>query len=334
MLAELDFAYSFLPEAFKILAVTGTDGKSTTSWILYNILKDEFSVKKPVYISGNFDIPFSETILEILRNRQKSGYIVVEVSSFMSYAIGKNPNFKPFVAEYSIFTNFRRDHLNWHGSLQDYLDSKMNLLYHTKKVAVLSEQVIEFSVENNLTLLLPTSPRIFHASRERKKQRDWTNGDDIVISGRKKYHLNETSLTGMHNAQNILAATLVTNEMKICSKRTKTYLKNISGLPHRLQKIGEKNGIIFVEDSKSTSAQSLEAALSSYGSEKNLLLIVGGSDKGDTFEHLSSLFSGRVKSLAAIGATKEHFIEIAERQDIPYMATDNLFEAVQFLWNQ
>ena len=67
--------------------------------------------------------------------------------------------------------------------------------------------------------------------------------------------------------------------MRISSKRIKRYLTEIMGLPHRLEKIGQKNGIIFVEDSKSTSAQSLEAALGSYGEEKNLLIIVGGSDK-------------------------------------------------------
>ena len=74
---------------------------------------------------------------------------------------------------------------------------------------------------------------------------------------------------------NILAVTLVINSMKICSKRTRKYLRDIPGLPHRLQKIGEKNGITFVEDSKSTSSQSLEAALGSYGDTRNLLLIVG-----------------------------------------------------------
>lgn len=78
---------------------------------------------------------------------------------------------------------------------------------------------------------------------------------------------------------NLLSVGLLANEMRICSKRMKMYFSEITGLSHRLEKIGEKNGIIFVEDSKSTSSQSLEAALGSYGETKNLLLIVGGSDK-------------------------------------------------------
>ena len=72
---------------------------------MYNILEKEFSVKKPVYLSGNFDIPFSATVLDILKNKHKKGIIVLEVSSFMSYAI------KEFQSDYSLFTNLKSDHL-------------------------------------------------------------------------------------------------------------------------------------------------------------------------------------------------------------------------------
>lgn len=67
VIAELDFAYQFLPKNFQLIAVTGTDGKSTTSWILYSILEKEYFGKKSVYLSGNFDLPFSATLLELLK---------------------------------------------------------------------------------------------------------------------------------------------------------------------------------------------------------------------------------------------------------------------------
>lgn len=161
-----------------------------------------------------------------------------------------------------------------------------------------------------------------------------TDGESIIISGRKKYSLSQTSFSGVHNAVNILASTLVANEMRICSKRTKKYLSEIHWLPHRLEKIWEKNGIIFVEDSKSTSSQSLEAALSSYGDTKNLLLIVWGSDKGDTFDYLAARFDARVRALVCIGATKEFFIEIAREKSIPYYVTDILEDGVLWLYRQ
>lgn len=333
--SELDFVYSFLPKDFRIIAVTGTDGKSTTSWILYELLRNEYGSDK-VYLSGNFDIPFSETVREILQKWQKRGYIVLEVSSFMAYSL------KSFECDYAIFTNFKPDHLNWHKDLQDYLNSKMHLLIRARKKAVLCEQILTFAENEWLELSPPKNSRYYTFDPEsendsiKEKRKDRTNGENIIISGRRKYLLSETNFSWNHNALNILSATIVTNEMGICSKHTKEYLKNITWLPHRLEKIGEKHGVIFVEDSKSTSAQSLEAALSSYGQsdQKNLLLIVWWSDKWDSFEWLSLKLKNRVKAMVCIWATKDTFLLIAKREGIPSLATDSLTQWVEWLYNQ
>jgi UDP-N-acetylmuramoylalanine--D-glutamate ligase len=133
---------------------------------------------------------------------------------------------------------------------------------------------------------------------------------------------------------NILAASMIADEMGISTERSRGYLREITGLPHRLEKIGEKKGIIFVEDSKSTSSQSLEAALGSYGDTENLLLIVGGSDKGDSFDYLAPFFQKRVKALVCIGATKNLFVAIAKQEKIPYLATDILSDGVSWLYEQ
>lgn len=90
MCAELDFAYQYLPKGFRITAITGTDGKSTTAWILYSILKKAFFGKKTVWLSGNFETPFSETVCQILEAGETRGDIVLEVSSFMAHWIGRS----------------------------------------------------------------------------------------------------------------------------------------------------------------------------------------------------------------------------------------------------
>lgn len=335
--SELDFAFAFLPKSFHIVAVTGTDGKSTTSWVLYELLRHEFGEER-VYLSWNFDVPFSLTVKTILEKKQKFWYIVVEVSSFMAYSLH---SFQP---EYSIFTNFKADHLNWHKDLSDYFRAKMNLIRQTRKKSVIHKQVQEFALSHGLDPLLPENSRIFWAVQagesgaksSKALLKDRTDGDAIILSWRKKYRLSETHFSGLHNALNILSATVVTSLMGICSQHVAKYLREINGLPHRLEKIGEKNGIIFVEDSKSTSSQSLEAALSSYGddSTKNLLLIVGWSDKGDVFDALWDSMRKRVKYLVCIWATKEAFIAIAQKQNIAYLATDSLAEWVQWLYSQ
>ncbi len=332
-MCELDFAYQFLPRNFQIVSVTGTDGKSTVAWIMYSILEREFSVKKPVYLSGNFDIPFSSTVLDILAKWEKKGIIVVEISSFMAFAIQK------YQSDYSIFTNLKPDHLNWHTSLQGYMDAKMNLMKHTTKRSIVNAQVIEFAKENTLRMELPENSRIFVKSIDyfipsNDDIVDGTDGENILISGIQKYKLGESNFSGVHNAMNILACTIVADELAIPTERTKEYLISITGLPHRLELIATKGWIQVVEDSKSTSAQSLAAALGSYGNTRNLLLIVGWSDKWDSFASLAPVFATRVQAVACIGATKQQFIDIAEQEDIPYLATDNLGDAVTWLYWQ
>ncbi|GAB0174433.1 MAG: UDP-N-acetylmuramoyl-L-alanine--D-glutamate ligase [Candidatus Altimarinota bacterium] len=324
--SELDFAYEFLPKSFHIVAVTGTDGKSTTSWILYELLRQEFGVEK-VYLSGNFEIPFSQTVNEILKKNQKRGYIVLEVSSFMAYLLSS------FKADYSVFTNFKPDHLNWHIHLQDYLDSKMNLLSRTKKVSILNSQVVLFANNNGLDIHVPLNSRIFSSELQMKGGlKDSTDGEEIIISGRKKYKLSETRFSGLHNASNILSATVVMNEMGICSKRVGGYLKNIQGLPHRIEFVTEKNGVSFIDDSKSTSCQSLMAALTAFN-KKKLILIAGGSDKGDTFDGLEASLS-EVSYSVLLGATKDILASKCEQAGVMYTKADSMLEAVQLAWSK
>lgn len=325
VMCELDFAYQFLPKDFQIISITGTDGKSTTAWIMYNILEKEFSVKKPVYLSGNFDIPFSSTVLDILNKWEKKWIIVVEVSSFMSFGIEK------YQSDYSIFTNFKPDHLNWHKDLQEYFDAKMNLVQKTKKRSIINNQIINFSLENKLNIDIPKNARTFGNDIS---FRDSTEGEKIKISWLTKYKLSDTNFSGIHNAMNILACGLVANEMRICSKRTKEYLKLINWLPHRLEIIWRKKWMTIVEDSKSTSSQSLSAALGSFGNTKNLLLIVWWSDKWDNFAYLAPMFQSRVKAMVCIGATKNQFVDIAEKLDISYLTTDILVDGVSWLYEQ
>lgn len=361
ILSEMDFAARYLPKRFKTICITGTDGKSTTAWILYKLLCAEYGEEK-VFLSGNFEIPFSETVRQIREQGLKKGFIVIEVSSFMTYNLSCLSGLKSlelfpkwerewgFHPDYSIFTNFETDHLNWHSDLQDYFEAKMRLFQFTKEASFINEQV--FTRANEFGLKIPTSipnVRIFWIDKndtvitnEAKLSRtnkpldseiipsflkDRTDGEDIIISGRKKYLLSETQFSGIHNAMNILSVTLVTNALKICSKRTREYLRHISGLAHRLEFVTEKNGIQFIDDSKSTSAQSLIAALGSF-EDKKVMLIAGGSDKWDIFEHLGPILQEKVKHTELIGQTREILGKICEQYGVSYHYSESMDEAV------
>lgn len=329
VIAELDFAYQFLPRWFQIVSITGTDGKSTTAWIMYQILKQEFTeititekpkkVKKSVYLSGNFEIPFSATVLDILKKWEKRGVIVVEISSFMSYAI------KKYTSDYTIFTNLKSDHLNWHRDLQEYADAKMNLCRHTSKRSILNQEIFQFASEHNLALASDFSSRIYGID---PTLRDRTDGESIIISGRRRYFLSETHFSWEHNAMNILSCALVANEMKICSKHVKEYLAHIHGLPHRIELIAEKSGIRYIEDSKSTSCQSLIAALGAFP-VRTIVLIAGGSDKWDPFDGLEQKLSETVKFAVLIGATREQLAQKCTFARVPYIFAETMSEAVE-----
>jgi UDP-N-acetylmuramoylalanine--D-glutamate ligase len=123
--------------------------------------------------------------------------------------------------------------------------------------------------------------------------------------------MDQTHFSGIYNAENILACALVANEMRICSKRTKKYLEAIHGLPHRLEFYREIHGVTFIDDGKSTSSQSLRAGLESF--EKPVVLIAGGSDKGDPFVNMESIFSRHIKHAELIGQTRELLGSICDR---------------------
>ncbi len=338
---EMDFIYPFIPKWFKIICVSWTDWKSTTTWILYNILKQHFQDKNKlsekekiensnyliiwgswIFLSWNFDESFSSTISEIQKRWIKSGFIVAEISSFMAY------NIKKFKSDYSIFTNFELDHLNWHKDIQDYLDAKLNIFKNTKKKAIINLQVLQKIKElkiNNWKLKIKNI-RTFGIS-DNKKLKDRVELLYIIISWKKKYDINETKFSWSHNALSILASTMITNEMKICSKKTKIYLKNISWLPHRIEFVKEIKWIKFYDDSKSTSTQSLKAALGSF--DWNIILIAGWSDKWDKFEWLDEILKTKVIHGELIWQTREIFGKILNKNKISFHYSDSMDEAVK-----
>ncbi len=195
VLSELDFAHRYLPGGFKIVTVTGTDGKSTTSWILFELLRREYGDDR-VFLSGNFEIPFSETVRTIRERRLKRGIVVIEASSFMLHNVGTPSSLRSlsklppgersdgFGTDHSIFTNLESDHLNWHSGLSEYFEDKFRMVRLTSGTAVVNAQVRERA--RSWGSEFPPLPQIrFFGTSENLKDR--TDGSDVVVSGRKKY---------------------------------------------------------------------------------------------------------------------------------------------------
>ena len=183
------------------------DGKSTTTWILYSILQKCFFGKKNVFLSGNFEIPFSATVTTILEKNISEGIIVTEISSFMSYAI------KKFSPDYTIFTNLKTDHLNWHADLQEYVDSKMNLIEKTSQKSILNQEIFDFIYQEQLHINSLPQEKIVLFSE--KKSLNYTDGENIFLDNEKIFSLQETHFSGKHNAMNILSVLLLLKAMHL-----------------------------------------------------------------------------------------------------------------------
>lgn len=214
VVSEMDFVASYLPKGITLLAVTGTDGKSTTTWILYSILQKVFFGKKSVYISGNFGTPFSETAKEILQKNETNAIVVLEVSSFMSYWIGKS-TFPACMMDMTIITNLKVDHLNWHRNVQEYSDAKMNLAAHTKQGVVMNAQIGQFLAESGVHMPDIQTTVFTFSDNQEKTPKNYTDGENIIVNGEHVCCLSDTQFSGKHNAMNFLSVSMVLGKMGI-----------------------------------------------------------------------------------------------------------------------
>ena len=277
------------------IGVTGTNGKSTTAWIMHQVLEKMFPDNK-VWIAGNFDIPLSQTLVSIMQSKsEKEHFCIVECSSFMLY------NLDTFMFDYSIFLNIARDHMDWHGSMDNYFAAKSRICAQTRKSFV----------GHTINVLLPSA-------LEKKA---------TIIP--QQVDISYTKFIGKHNMHNIAAVSKCLEVF--CKDRDMVFdpvssFDKIKPLPHRLELIRQIDTISIIDDGISSSAQSLLAAL--HAMEKSCIAIVGGYDKGDDYSILSTAIREKVACLICIGELQDTFADIARNVGIPYILSDTLKHAV------
>ena len=290
---EIEFANRFFDG--KIISVIGTDGKSTTTKMIYEILN---SNEKNVFIGGNYGIPFSEVVLNILKNKIKNPTVVLELSSFQIYSTKK---FKPDMA---VFLNFSTDHLDWHRKEKHYLLSKLRIFKNITEndFAILNfdDEIVKNVQTKAKKYFFSLNPLPDNVEGVYFKDNHIilrTNGKEEIL-----FNSNILKLKGKHNIQNIMAATLTGILNNVPVKNIQKILKEFKGLPHRLEFVRNVNGIDFYNDSKATTVQAVEKAISSF--DKNIILIAGGINKGNDFSKLNSLLKNKVKKVYLIGKSK------------------------------
>lgn len=277
------------------IGITWTNGKSTTSWIMYQALQ-KLLPSSQIWLTWNFDLPLSQILLSIMQDVEDKEHIcVVETSSFMLY------NLKNFVFDYALLLNIARDHLDRHGTMEDYTQAKIAICINAKQCFIDRSlyDLLDDGVKTSTTII----PQI--------------------------HDISYTQFSWKHNMHNIAAVISCLQEIsheRGITMDIQPLFSSIEPLAHRIQTIATIDGIRVVDDGISTSAQSLLAGLDAM--EAKCVLIVGGYDKGDDYSILTSTLVNKAWYIVALGQNKDIFAAMAEDLWISYVLSDTLHQAI------
>ncbi|MEO0273144.1 MAG: UDP-N-acetylmuramoyl-L-alanine--D-glutamate ligase [candidate division WOR-3 bacterium] len=317
IIGELEVGYELT--AGKYIAITGTNGKSTVTTLTYELLKNN---SPDTFICGNIGDPLSMYAF-------KEGNFVLEVSSFQLKTI---KNFKPDIA---VILNIDQDHLDWHLTFDDYVNSKSRIFENQDENDYLILNYDDVIVKN---LARRSRSKILWVSiREEVQQGSFLDRESglmvIKLEGRKFPLIKpeELLIKGIHNVFNAAVASLIAYLNGLEIKDIRETLKSFRGLPHRVEFVLEKNGVKFYDDSKGTNPHAVYWALE--GFSEPVILIMGGEDKDLDFHPLRESVKKHCKTIVAIGKAKpkviETFSDITE-----VIPAEDMRHAVELAWSK
>ncbi len=308
--SEMEVFFEICP--CKIIAVTGSDGKTTTTTIISEFLKAE---GKNVHLGGNIGKPLLPEIFDI----KPDDYAVVELSSFQLISMSKSP-------DVSVVTNITPNHLDVHKDMQEYIDAKRNIVKYQGKDSV---TVLNYSNEitRGFAKNIPSEVRYFN-----KENSIWRDEISIFFDGEKVLDVKDIAIPGEHNVENYMAA--IGAVWGIVSKENiLNVAKSFYGVAHRAELVRTLNGVKYYNDSIASSpTRTIKGMLSLF--EQKIILICGGYDKNIPYAPLGPVINEKVKALILLGATSpkiEAAVKEAENynQSLDIYHTNSMEEAVK-----
>lgn len=302
---EVELAYHFLPKV-KLVCTTGSNGKTTTTTLIYNIIK---RYTDNVHMCGNMGIPLSKMIDDIKEN----DILVMEISS------QQLNNFKDFKPDIAVLTNLIPVHIDFFGTYENYKNIKKRIF---KNFDDNSLAILNLENEDVVNLTKDIKGRKEYFSSKRVSDCYYKDGA-IYFENEKIIDTNDIVIKGMHNYENIMCAILVMKELNIPNKYIIEELETFKGVEHRIEYVKELNGRKFYNDSKATNTVSTRIALDSFNTP--VILIMGGLDRGHSFDELNDHLK-HVKYIICYGETKERIKAWAKPE---CKVVDNLEEATK-----
>lgn len=305
IITEVELAYKLHEK--DIIGITGTNGKTTVTTLIGELLTDE--THHPI-LCGNIGYPAAEAVLN-----NNTEDLAIELSSFQLMGI---VDFKPDIA---VITNIYEAHLDYHKDAEEYRNAKLNLIKNMEKNDLLifnldqKEILKDRSVKSEIQYFSP-----------KEKTDAYVLDDKVYVNNRFIINVEDIVLKGAHNLENILASLLVADKKNVPISHMVKVLTTFKGIPHRLEYVGKKDDVKYYNDSKATNALATTFALRSF--QNDTIWIAGGLDRGQDFIELTPYLE-HVKLAVVFGETKEKLTQFLSAHNIKTIGTENPHTAVK-----
>ena len=312
--SEIEFASEFTDA--KIIAITGSNGKTTTTSVIYHILKyDDLKVG----LGGNIGKSFAKQVAD-----ENFDYYVLEVSSFQLDDI---QNFRPYI---SLLLNLSQDHLDQYNyNYEEYALAKFRITENQENDNFFIYNKDDEMSMNLLEKLEIKAKMIPFSLKEKLKEGGYLTEDKMTIKldGEFSMKIDELALVGNHNIANSLAASIAGKILKISNESIRNSLTTFQAVEHRLEQVAEINGVKFINDSKATNVNATYYALESM--KQPTVWIVGGVDKGNDYTEIEALVKRKVKAIVCLGIDNQKILDFFKDKKELIYSTSSMEEAVE-----
>lgn len=308
---EMEVASYFFPKNLQVIGVTGSNGKTTTTNLIHEMLK---ASHKKVIMAGNIGIP----VCSILDNLTDDTILLLEVS------IQQLCNLSHFKTNVSVLTNLTPTHIDFLDTYENYKNTKKRIFnnHSEEDIAIINMGNAD---EMELTKDIK-SHKIYFSS---KMDTDiWVKGDYLNYFGEDIIKLEDIKLQGMHNYENACCAIGAVKHYGVSNEAIIQVLKTFGGVEHRLEFVRKVNEVEYYNDSEATNTVSTIIALKAF--KKPEILILGGLDRGHSFDPLND-YIGNVKLVGCYGETKQKIEEWAHKMNLPVKVFDNLHDTTMYI---
>ena len=267
-----------------IIAVTGSDGKTTTTTLIHKIMT---KAGYKTWLGGNIGNP----LLADTDKMSENDWVILELSSFQLHTMKKSP-------EIGVITNLSPNHLDWHKDYAEYIEAKTNIFTHMSR-----ENTIVLNADNaDCAALLPLAHEKVVMFARKKKATVWLDGDIIRYGSEEILNINDIKIPGMHNVENYMAAIAAVHGL-VDAETIQEVAKEFGGVEHRIELVRTLDGVRYYNSSIDSSPNRTINTLNVF--PEKVIMISGGKDKGIPYDAVGPAIADHVKTLILIGATSE-----------------------------